>query len=102
MFDLSTLLVGSIPLMVIVFGLVEFFKSLGFTGKVLTVISMILGILFGMAYQIAADGLPVGFPGWFAVVVFGLAIGLVASGFYDFANARWPKNDDLSVLGAKR
>ncbi len=101
MFDISSLLVGSIPLMVIVFGLVEFFKSLGFTGKVLTVVSMILGILFGMAYQIAAGGLPAAFAGWFAVIVFGLAIGLVASGFYDFANARWPKAND-TILGLKR
>ncbi len=101
MFDLSSLLVGSIPLMVIVFGLVEFVKSLGFTGKVLTVVSMVLGIIFGMAYQIAASGLPVGFPGWFAVIIFGLAIGLVASGFYDFANARWPKTNN-TILGAKR
>ena len=34
--------------------------------------------------------LPPGFAGWFAVAVYGLALGLVTSGFYDFANNRLP------------
>ena len=33
----------------------------------------------------------VAFNGWFVLVVFGLALGLTASGFYDFANKRFPK-----------
>jgi hypothetical protein len=46
--------------------------------------------LLGLGYHVASIGIPVGFAGWFAAVIFGLAMGLVASGFYDFANARWP------------
>jgi hypothetical protein len=42
-------------------------------------------------YQIAQAGYPMMFAGWFSVVIFGLALGLVASGFYDFANSRFPK-----------
>ena len=57
----------------------------------LTVFSLVLGLAFGMAYKIAESGLPVSFAGWFAVIVFGLALGLVASGFYDFANKRMPR-----------
>jgi hypothetical protein len=30
--------------------------------------------------------MPVGFTGWFGVIVFGLALGLVASGIYDVLN----------------
>ena len=60
-------------------------------GKTLTAISALLGLLFGIAYQISLSGFPAGFAGWFTVIVFGLALGLVASGFYDFANSRFPK-----------
>ena len=91
MFDLSVLLVGAIPLMAVVFGLVEFVKSLGVKGRWLTVISLFLGLAFGLAYQLSQAGFPAAYAGWFELVIFGLAIGLVASGFYDFANARWPK-----------
>ena len=93
MTDLTSLLVGGIPLLVVIFGLVEFSKSFGLKGKGLTILSMLLGIAFGVAYKVAESGLPVGFAPWFVVVVFGLALGLTASGFYDFANKRFP---DLS------
>jgi hypothetical protein len=90
MMDLSSLLVGGIPLIIVIFGLVEFIKSFGLSGKIVTSLSMVLGLLFGIAYKIGVDGLPVDFMGWFIVVVFGLALGLVASGFYKFADARFP------------
>ncbi len=89
--DLNSLLVGSIPLVVIIFGLVEFIKSMGLTGRILTVLSMIVGILLGLGYHVATNGIPAGFSGWFIAVCFGLAMGLVASGFYNFANDRFPK-----------
>jgi hypothetical protein len=87
----ATLVVGSIPLTIVIFGLVEFSKSLGLAGKKLTIFSLLLGLVFGMAYQISTAGLPGDFAGWFTVIVFGLALGLVASGFYDFADSRLPK-----------
>jgi len=89
--NLDTLLVGSIPLMLVIFGLVEFIKSLGLKGNLLTVVSLLLGLGFGMAFRISSTGIPIGFGGWFEAVVFGLAIGLTTSGFYKFADARWPK-----------
>lgn len=89
MFDFSTLLVAGISLIIVIFGLVEFSKKLGLKGKALTVFSMLLGVIFGICYKIAETGTsPVGFPAWFAVIVFGLALGLVTSGIYDFANHR--------------
>ena len=88
--DFTSLLVAGVPLMVVIFGLVEFSKKLGLNGKGLTIFSMLLGLAFGIAYQISTAGVPAGFAGWFTVVIFGLALGLVTSGFYDFANSRMP------------
>ncbi len=93
MMDFSTLLVAGIPLTVVVFGLVEMVKSLGLKGAWLTLISLLTGLTFGAAYQIAQAGLPGDFGGWFAVVVFGLTLGLVASGFYKWSNARFPNRE---------
>jgi hypothetical protein len=88
--NFDTLMVGSIPLMV-VFGLVEIIKSFGLKGNILTVVSLLLGLAFGIAYQVAQTGTPFGFAAWFTVIMFGLLIGLVASGFYKFASDRFPK-----------
>lgn len=82
---------GGIPVTIVVMGLVEFAKRLGLTGKALLVLSMALGVLFGMGYEVATNGVPADFGGWFAYAVFGLAMGLVASGIYDLIDARWPK-----------
>ena len=89
--DISMLLVGGIPLVAVVFGLVEFVKSFGLKGHWLTIASMLLGLAFGVSYQIANAGIPVSFAGWFAVAVFGIMLGLVASGLYDFVDTRMPK-----------
>ena len=89
--DISTLLVGGIPLVAVVFGLVEFVKSFGVRGHWLTIVSMLLGLAFGVSYQIANAGLPAGFASWFAMAVFGLVLGLVASGFYKFIDVHTPK-----------
>ena len=104
MFDIGSLLVGMIPLVAVVFGLVEFVKSLGLKGNALTIVSMLLGVLFGIGYQFATAGFPNTYALWFGTVIFGLAIGLVASGFYDFANSRWPKapNNKSVILGRSR
>jgi len=51
-------------------------------GKQKMVISMVVGLVFGVAYQISL-ALPGSFAGWFAVVVYGLGLGLLASGSWD-------------------
>jgi lipopolysaccharide export LptBFGC system permease protein LptF len=91
MTDLTALLVGGIPLLVVIFGLVEFSKSLGLKGNGLIVFSLFLGVVFGISYKIAESGMPSSFAGWFLMIVFGLALGLITSGFYDFADKRLPK-----------
>ena len=99
MTDLNSLLVGGIPLLIVIFGLVEFSKSLGLKGRGLTIFSMILGVVFGMAFRFSAIGFPPSFGGWFEVIIFGLALGLTASGLYDFANARFPSTSNLPPYG---
>jgi hypothetical protein len=89
--NIDNLLVGTIPLMLVIFGLVEFIKSLGLKGTWLTVLSLLLGLGFGMAFRVSSFGVPIGFTGWFEAVVFGLAIGLTTSGFYKFIDARLPE-----------
>jgi len=90
MTDISTLLIGGIPLVVVIFGLVEFAKVFGLAGKWLTLFSLVLGVAFGVTYKLATAAIPVDFAGWFVVVIFGLALGLVTSGLYDFVNNRIP------------
>ena len=90
MYDFTTLLIDGIPLVLVVFGLVEFIKKMGLTGKVLTVCSLLLGMLLGIAYRLTLI-IPMTFADWFSAIVFGLALGLVASGLYNFANERLPR-----------
>jgi hypothetical protein len=90
MTDFTSLLIDGIPLVLVIFGLVEFIKHMGMTGKLLTAISLLLGLIFGLAYRLTL-AMPQGFADWFSAVIFGLALGLVASGFYNFADSRWPK-----------
>jgi hypothetical protein len=90
MLDFSTLLVAGIPLVVVVFGLVEVIKSFGVKGGWLTGLSLLIGLAFGAAYQIAQAGVPEDFAAWFSVVVFGLTLGLVASGFYKWSERLFP------------
>ncbi len=90
MYDFTTLLIDGIPLVLVVFGLVEFIKKMGMSGKALTVASLLLGILLGTAYRLTLL-MPMTFADWFSTVVFGLALGLVASGLYNFANERLPR-----------
>jgi hypothetical protein len=90
MLDFSTLLIDGIPLVLVVFGLVEFIKKMGMTGKLLTVASLLLGMLLGLAYRLSMFA-PMTFADWFSAIIFGLALGLVSSGLYNFANERLPR-----------
>ena len=93
MTDLSSLLVAGVPFLYIVFGLVEFVKKLGLSGKWLILVSMLIGMILGMAYQVSISGLPAPFAARFGVTCFGLVIGLTASGIYDFLSKRFPTTE---------
>lgn len=78
--------VAGVPLVLFVVGLVEWVKRFGVSGAALNIAAMLIGLLFGAGYMIA-QAVPVGFGGWFAVAVYGLALGLIASGIYDAAKS---------------
>ena len=88
--NLDDLLLFGVPLMPLIFGIVEFIKARGVSGSVLTYISAGLGITGGVLYQLSTAGLPVDFYGWLYTVTFGLVVGLATSGVYKFLNARAP------------
>lgn len=99
--DLSqfiTVSVNGIPLVAVLIGLVEYFKRLGATGRQLQIISMALGIVLGAGYQLATlppEAAPTTTQGSFAfvfgVVIYGLALGLIASGIFDAADSIFKK-----------
>lgn len=80
--DFSNAIVAGIPLVLVVIGLVEWIKRFGLQGAALNVASLLIGLVAGIAYQVSI-ALPVDFAGWFAAAIYGLALGLVASGLYD-------------------
>lgn len=86
--DLSTLFqnitVAGVPLLLFVIALVQWIKGFGLAGAYVRVASMVIGLILGVGYQVTLAS-PVDFSGWFTTVIFGLALGLVASGVYDAA-----------------
>lgn len=75
--------VGGVPLVFIVIGLVTLCRKIkGMTGNRLLIASLIIGFSLGFGYQVATLP-PIDFAGWFAAVIYGLAMSLVPSGLYD-------------------
>jgi len=85
-------MVQGIPLVFVVFGLVEFAKKMGLAGKAATVGSLVIGTAIGIGYQLTL-GVPAVYAGWFSAGFYGVALGLTASGVYDFVDARAPKKE---------
>lgn len=86
---IQTASVGAIPLIAVIIGLVAYFKQWGVSGKKLLLVSMAIGLVLGSGYMITqqrppanTDWFPV-YTFWFGVAIYGLAMGLVASGVYD-------------------
>lgn len=79
--------VAGVPLLFVVIGLVQFVKKLGLVGNALIWASMAIGLLLGAGFQFATVGFPTDFAGWFAVIVYGLGLGIVSSGVYDAASS---------------
>lgn len=88
MFDPSALALAGVNLLVLVFGLVEFFKSLfNLSGKAVTILSASMGALLAALYQLIPL-LPDNFEQVVNIVITSITVGLAASGFYKFTNAR--------------
>lgn len=88
--DFGTFAIAGIPLIIVVFAIVEEIKVYGLTGKVLRGVSLLVGVVLALAYQLTMVGLPGDSGGWFTTIVVGLLYGLTASGAYDFMDARFP------------
>jgi hypothetical protein len=73
--------VQGVPLLAVVMGLVELAKAMGAEKRRLILISMGIGLVMGVAYMLSL-GFPTDYAGWFGVAIYGLGLGLVASGLY--------------------
>jgi hypothetical protein len=82
--DFSDVIVNGVPLIAMIVGLVEFVRQMGLDGKMLRAISAIFGLLLGLGYQLSL-GMPMDFAGWFGAVIYGIGLGIVASGLVDTA-----------------
>ena len=80
-FDPTQIVVAGVPLLVLVFGLVEFFKSLfNMSAKPVTVLSFVLAGVLGGLYVFQVP--------YLTQIVMILSAGLAASGFYKFLGSR--------------
>jgi len=82
--DLTGALVAGIPLMLVVIGLVQYVKEkLGWSGMGVEIFAILLGLAFGFGYHVyAAESVVWSFNFIFEGVIYGLAVGLVATGIY--------------------
>jgi len=82
--DLTGALVAGIPLMLVVIGLVQYVKEkLGWGGVGVEIFAICLGLVFGFGYHVyQAAEIVWSFNFIFEGVIFGLAVGLVATGIY--------------------
>lgn len=76
----------AVPVLIVVMGLVQFTKKLGVEGRAATVVSMAIGAVIGICFAVAKAGAPADFAGGFGYALFGLFVGLGASGVYDLGN----------------
>jgi hypothetical protein len=82
--DLTGALVTGIPLMLVVIGLVQFVKEkLGWSGTGVEIFAICLGLVLGFGYHVyATEAIIWTFNFIFEGAIFGLAVGLVATGIY--------------------
>lgn len=88
--DFSGAVVNGIPLLVVIVGLVEFAKKFGLKGNGNIALSMGLGVVFGVLYQLSTVGIPVDLSDYFGVALYGLVLGLTSCGLYDVAGRFGP------------
>lgn len=82
--DLTSALVAGVPLMLVVIGLVQYVKEkLGWSGMGVEIFAIVLGVVMGFGYHVyAAESVVWNFNFIFEGVIYGLAVGLVATGIY--------------------
>ena len=85
--ELPNFVFAGVPLIIIIFALVEEVKAYGVEGKILRLVSLLIGFLMAFLVQLV-EGMPVDVAGWVTLAVVGVIYGLTASGAYDFLNPR--------------
>lgn len=82
--DLTGALVAGVPLLLVVIGLVQYVKEkLNWTGVGVEVFAIVLGLAFGFGYHVyKAVDIVWNFNFVFEGLIYGLAVGLVATGLY--------------------
>lgn len=73
--------IDGISVVLLIVGLVELVKRLGLKGNVLTLVSVIIGVLVGLGFK--AYGMFPDVKPWVELAVSGIAFGLAATGLYD-------------------
>lgn len=78
--------IAGVPLLLFVFGFTQWLKgTFTLAGRAVRIASMAVGVFFGVGYQLTV-ATPATIGAWFGVLVFGIGLGLVASGAYDAAD----------------
>ena len=93
--DLTSALVAGIPLMLIVIGVVQYVKEkLSWTGTGVEVFALLFGVVMGFLYQMyITEEIVWAFRFIFEGVIYGLAVGLVATGIYKFYHQETRETD---------
>lgn len=84
--------INGVPLALLPFGLVAFLKKQGVQGQALLFSSLGIGLVLGVGYMVYQTRPPVGdwwtiYGYWFGNVIYGLGLGLLASGVYEGVRA---------------
>jgi hypothetical protein len=73
---------NGVPVILVVLGLTQLTEKLGVKGRWQLLAAVMIGLIFGAGYQLTV-AVPADVAGWFGVVIFGIAMGLAASGIYE-------------------
>jgi hypothetical protein len=75
--------VAGIPLLFLVVALVEMIKDLPWNPLATRWLSVLVGVLLGFGFWLSSNPFPSTFASWFTVIIFGIALGVLASRIYD-------------------
>lgn len=95
MSEFEGLAIGSVLVIPLVIGIVQFAKKFGLKGNGNIVLALVLGFLFGgLAYGINESLLPDMWIPYIKWVVFALSVAIAAGGLYDVGKTRFGTNKD--------
>lgn len=75
--------VAGIPLLFIVVGVVQLLKDSKYNPLATRWLSVVIGFVIGFGYWLSVNPFPSTIASWFTVIIFGIALGILASRIYD-------------------